>query len=69
MHVIRHEAISPYLNSTAATPFRHDISIGFVVIIVEKRRLSTISSLRYVMGQPSRNYPGNSSHDHSLFMI
>jgi len=51
MNVIGHQAIGPDRNPTLSTPLDHQLDIGRVVLVEEKRLLPTIPTLGYVMRQ------------------
>ena len=55
VYVIRHQTIEPYRNTEARTPLGHKSNVCLIILITEKRLLSAIASLRYVM-RISRNH-------------
>jgi hypothetical protein len=62
MHMIRHEAVRPDFHSALATPFRHEVNIGIVVIITEEGWQTTIPTLRHMVGNACCYYTSDTGH-------
>ena len=56
MDMIRHKAICPYLYTVLPAPLRHQTHVFAIIVSFEKRLLTTISPLRYMMGISGDNY-------------
>ena len=44
--MIRHEAVTPYLDSLVTAPMGHQFQVGAIVPLVEKRLLPPVATLR-----------------------
>lgn len=64
--VIGHEAVGPDLNPAFAAPLGHQLQIGDVVLLAEKRLLPTVPPLRDVMRITRYNHSCNPRHDDSI---
>jgi hypothetical protein len=51
MNMVGHQAVSQDLDLVGASPFPHQFDVPLVILIAEKRLLSTVSSLSDVMRQ------------------
>jgi hypothetical protein len=64
--MIRHEAVRPDFHSALATPFRHEVNIGIVVIITEEGWQTTIPTLRHMVGNACCYYTSDTGHVQKL---
>ena len=60
--MVRHEAIRPHVDASCATPRRHQLLVGLVVVISEERALPAVATLRDVMGYAGHHDPCQSRH-------
>ena len=49
--VVGHEAVGPNLHPALPAPLSHLFHVGRIVLVVKKRLLSAVPTLRYVMRQ------------------
>jgi len=62
MDMVRHQAISSYLHTSLAAPFRHQFQIRIIIFITKKDLLTTIPSLRDVVGDAGDNDSRYTNH-------
>jgi hypothetical protein len=60
--MVRHEAVSPDLDSMAVAPFRQQSHVEEVIVRTEERPLSTVTALRDVVWQGGDDGAGHASH-------
>src|SRR3989338_8712067 len=68
VRMVRHQTIRPDLHTKSTAPLRHEFQIHAVVILREKSRLPTISTLGDVMGNTRYNRSGESCHLRTVFL-
>jgi hypothetical protein len=66
MHMIRHETVRPYFHAALPTPLRHEVNIGFVVLVSKKGCQSPIPTLRHMMRNAGCYYTSDTSHVQKL---
>src|SRR3954469_23404072 len=66
MDVVRHQAVCPDVDATAAAPLRHQLDIERVVPWREECLLPAVASLRDVMRQIGDDCASNASHPVSI---
>jgi len=62
MHVVGHQAVGPDLDLVLAAPLGHQVQVGLVVVIAEKRLLSTVPPLGHMVRHARNNHSCQSSH-------
>jgi hypothetical protein len=69
MHVIGHQTVTPYFNIFFPAPEGYQIKIFPVIVFPEKDILSTVASLRDVMGDLWNNHSCQSWHTKSMALM
>ncbi len=56
MHVVRHQAVGPDLNLMFGASLAHQLLVGLVVVVAEKRLLPTVPPLGHMVGHARNNH-------------
>jgi hypothetical protein len=62
MHVVGQEAIRPNLHPVLLAPLGHQLPIGRVILLAEKRRLAAVAALGHVLRHSRHDHPCQSRH-------
>jgi len=68
VHMVWHQAISPYFNAVFTTPLGHELDVIPVITITEKCILPAVSTLCYMMGIMLCNDSRNTCHASFLYL-
>jgi hypothetical protein len=69
MDVIGHQAVAPNLDAPFAAPLGYQLQLRGIVFVAEKRLLSAISPLRYVVRQARHDQSRKSRHARILLNL
>ena len=66
VHVVWHQAVSPYFHVCLAHLLPKKIAVNFLIAVFKENRFSTIATLRRVVWQTGYHHAGQTRHERKL---
>jgi hypothetical protein len=69
VHMIRHQAIGPYLHLTFSAPFGQQGDVGTIIVFTEEGLHSSVTALGYMVRNTGSYYTSDSGHVRRLIEL